>query len=376
MSRENSSQKLREAYQAMPENEKDDYDRYYDKLASEKTRITPWSFAAHHIISGNQVFGTVPEIVQLANSYDYDINHAGNCIFLVTKAETLAKEEIQKRASAYDAMAVTQMQWHVGGHSYTFGGDLARIRESIRRQTGKEPVGPLKNYADLLILELQEYLKRLRRHRVCRATKAQETLFRRNMQQIARRVKDKLEAFYFEQRPAASYPYYVSKEAFCYAFDLPRTVRIGVLRGSADNQRVEVRSCRATRFRETERAEGKNLDFHWKAEVADKAQPLSREDIVDILVYLGNARSFVVIGPHVPQMLLDAIGAGDENTRFLPQHEEGETLFDPSSIEDVVESHDGEILAWLRNQPERPYESPVQVAMQRLRALPEGADAI
>ena len=56
----------------------------------------------------------------------YDINGAANCIMLISKDREYrqkADDAVKKNISAYDAMSMTGIQWHLGGHSYTFAKD-------------------------------------------------------------------------------------------------------------------------------------------------------------------------------------------------------------------------------------------------------------
>jgi len=377
---ENSAQELRKAYEQFTDAEKDAHDRYYDDLLRRWSFLEQefgkrWSYAAHHIISGNQVFGTVPEIVQLAHFYAYDINNAHNCIFLVTKPEgRLAEEDVLKRATAYEAMGLTKMQWHVGGHAYKIDRDTDALRERIRKKAKQEPAaGPIQNYVQLVQAQLLALRDGLAAQPVCRKTDAQKQAFFAAMNDIAAATKAKLAAF--RESPEKSYPYYVSKEAFYYAFALPRAVRLGVLRGSEDGKRVTVTTCRATRFQATERdADGQALEFQWSPDVQEKRLPLSEADMRDIISCVGNAQSFVVIdGDALPDDLLDALEITEANACALTDDAPW-----PTKTPMMFLAYDDAILAWLRDQPEHAYESPRQVAVRRIRAWEsrKGGDVI
>ena len=377
---ENSAQELRKAYEQFTDAEKDAHDRYYDDFLRRWSFLEQefgkrWSYAAHHIISGNQVFGTVPEIVQLAHFYAYDINNAHNCIFLVTKPEgRLAEEDVLKRATAYEAMGLTKMQWHVGGHSYKLDRDTDALRERIRKKAKQDPApGPIQNYVQLVQAQLLALRDWLAEHPVCRKSDAQKQAFFSAMNDIAASTKVKLAAFC--ESPEKSYPYYVSKEAFYYAFALPRAVRLGVLRGSEDGKRVTVTTCRATRFQATERdADGQALEFQWSPDVQEKRLPLSEADMRDVIACVGNAQSFVVIdGDALPDDLLDALEITEANACTLTDDAPW-----PTKTPMMFLAYDDAILAWLRDQPEHPYESPRQVAVRRIRAWEsrKGSDAI
>ncbi len=143
-----------------------------------------WSYAAHHVISGNQVFKQVPKVTKIAQACGYDINCAENCIMLPSKSEGHGElTAIGKSASAFDVMSMTGMQWHVGGHSYKFSADEL---EEIKRRTGRG--NKVKSYAELLIEDLQKISNRIGDD-VCPA-KVISTL-----NNLSLRVKEKLASF-------------------------------------------------------------------------------------------------------------------------------------------------------------------------------------
>ena len=133
---DNKSQILAENYAAATkdESQRDDIDSLYYALRNRYgTRY--WSYAAHHIISGNQVFKQLTELVRLADFLHYDINNAKNCIYLASKEEGYgAVRKDQRNISAYDVMSVSKLQWHVGGHQYSFAKDeLPVLRHNIEK---------------------------------------------------------------------------------------------------------------------------------------------------------------------------------------------------------------------------------------------------
>ena len=99
--------------------QRDDIDAHYTAL-KEEYGTTYWSYAAHHIISGGQVFKQEPEIVRLADFLHYDINNAENCIFLISKGQGYGDEtKAERPISAYDAMGSARLKCHLGGNPYT-----------------------------------------------------------------------------------------------------------------------------------------------------------------------------------------------------------------------------------------------------------------
>ncbi|MGL5356208.1 MAG: AHH domain-containing protein [Cetobacterium sp.] len=112
---------------------------------NEKHENVKCRIAAHHIISGKQIFQSLTEIVKLTQGVGYDINCFQNGIYLPTNEKNFGYEEgdvvsdKDKIFSAYDAMSLLGKQWHVGGHSYKIDKDI--IEENIELKN-------FKNYAE------------------------------------------------------------------------------------------------------------------------------------------------------------------------------------------------------------------------------------
>ena len=223
--------KLRRNYESQSDDEKDDYDHYYEDIFDNFTEKY-WTDAAHHIISGNQVFKKCQAIVKLANFYNeeylsgntvykgYDINSAKNCIMLISKDVEYSKKldsKVEKNISAYDAMSTTGIQWHLGGHSYTFNKEeIPVLHQRIKLFTKKE-ARELKNYAELVEEELNKIQISMCKNKVCRATPRQNAAFVTRMNNLSAKIKKYLGDFRI--KPHRSYPYYVSQEAFSYTFN-------------------------------------------------------------------------------------------------------------------------------------------------------------
>ena len=238
---DNQSKLLAENYAAATQEEscRDDIDeQYYDLRKRYGTRY--WSYAAHHIISGNQVFKQLTELVRLADFLHYDINNAQNCIYLVSKeAGYGAIKKEQRNISAYDVMSLSKLQWHVGGHQYSFSKEeLPLLRQNVEKNC-RLANAEIRSYADLLQEEVADFTAQLRQEQRCwygADAKAQEALkerFCQGMNRISQRIRQKLGAF--QKHPSDSYPYYVSKEAYRYAFTLPKTGKLMIVRRSADD---------------------------------------------------------------------------------------------------------------------------------------------
>ena len=213
--------------------QRDDIDAHYTAL-KEEYGTTYWSYAAHHIISGGQVFKQEPEIVRLADFLHYDINNAENCIFLISKGQGYGDEtKAERPISAYDAMGRARLQWHLGGHQYTLPAEeLELIRQRIQKQTGQS-AADIQSYADLLRQDMADFKIWLRQHPCWYSQdetkqKALAAKFNKGMHRISRRIRRKLGDF--TEKPSSSYPYYVSKEAYRYTFTLPKTEKCIIVR--------------------------------------------------------------------------------------------------------------------------------------------------
>jgi len=167
-----------------------------------------WSHQAHHLVSVKQAFAKFPELVKVANACGYDINCARNCIMLPSYEEghgQLSKDG--KKASAYAVMALTGMQWHVSHHGYPIEDE--EVQRQVYKYLGRRV--KIKTYEELLTEKVRK-IKIPEDGVIC----PKEILNALN--KISDTVREKLAAF--KDNPKLSYPYYVSREAYAYAFKL------------------------------------------------------------------------------------------------------------------------------------------------------------
>ena len=371
---DNDSIKLRRNYENQSDEEKDDYDRYYEEVFSNFTEKY-WTDAAHHIISGNQVFKKCREIVRLANFYNeehlngntqykgYDINSARNCIMLISKDVEYSKKmdsSAKKNISAYDAMSTTGLQWHLGGHSYTFNKEeIPILHQRIKLFTKKE-ARELKNYAELVEAELNKMQISMSRNKVCRATPRQNAAFVTRMNNLSARIKKHLGAFRI--KPHRSYPYYVSLEAFRYTFALPRTGKIMLVRQGKDKNSLLMEKFRVKRFEETITDRTKNLEFSRICNESDIQNPrefvFNNEQIKkDCIYFCDNIEHFILIGSLNLNLLPFRIEAN--NILSLPEMDEMQS-------EQFLQKYDTEILVFLRNNAVT-YAAPAKKIKERLQ---------
>lgn len=192
---------------------KDTFDLYAGDCAAIATSLYGsymYSVAHHHLIPANQCFKGFAEIVKLANFYNYDINKAENGISLPTMNAGYDKQPFELRKKiAFQAMSALHRQWHKGGHKYS-----CKISAGIDSALSK----PFKHYKDAVDGELTSFSIKLSEELRCRAENydRQAADFTKTMDHICERIANKLRRF--EDAPQRSYPCFVSKLAFYYAF--------------------------------------------------------------------------------------------------------------------------------------------------------------
>lgn len=194
---------------------KDAFDLYAGECSAIATSLYGsymYSIAHHHLIPVNQCFKSFPEIVKLANYYNYNINKAENGIALPTMNVGYDKQTFDLRKEvAFNAMSKQGKQWHKGGHKYS-----CCISSNIDSILPK----PFYNYKTAVEEKiLIPYSNKLRDECKCRAAnyEQQSKEFESNMDNICAKIARYLRRF--EDEPQKSYPYYISKMAFYFAFN-------------------------------------------------------------------------------------------------------------------------------------------------------------
>lgn len=192
---------------------KDAFDLYAGECGDIATSLFGsymYSIAHHHIIPANQCFKPFPEIVKLANYYGYNINKAENGISLPTMNLGYDKQPFDLRKEiSFTAMDKLGKQWHKGGHKYS-----CKISADIDSVLPR----PFLHYKDAVDKELTSFSMMLNEELKCRADNydQQAAEFTKIMDRICERVAKKLRRF--EDNPRKSYPCYISKLAFYFAF--------------------------------------------------------------------------------------------------------------------------------------------------------------
>ena len=192
---------------------KDAFDLYAGECGDIATSLFGnymYSIAHHHIIPANQCFKAFPEIVKLANYYSYNINKAENGISLPTMNLGYDKQPFELRKEiSFTAMDKLGKQWHKGGHKYSC--KISIDVDSILPR-------PFLHYKDAVDNELTNFSILLSEELKCRAENYEQQAieFTKEMDRICERIAKKLRRF--EDNPRKSYPCYISKLAFYFAF--------------------------------------------------------------------------------------------------------------------------------------------------------------
>lgn len=350
----NDSMLLRKNYN------KDNANDAIDKYCTSQIEENPeYSYVAHHIISGNQVFKQFPEIVRLANFYGYDINNALNCILLVSKEDEYGNRK--KEVSAFDAMSNTGLQWHLGGHSYKFSkADLDNIRK-IEYLSQQKVTNGLKNYAQLLIEELQKIQDTLESNKVCRNTERQKGAFLRRLNKLSQKIKEKIGAFRNKRRD--SFPYYVSKVAFDFTFGLPRTGKVIVVR-PGNNGNISLEKYRVQRLIRDENNNSGDRNLYFKPIINTQSNQCEF-DLTDVK----DRKECILFCENITHFIFSS-----NDTRLkLPFSIDFKYIYymDDSNIsnEEFFKKYNNELLVWFRdNQPDG-YVAPKRMIKMRLKEV-------
>ena len=294
-----------------------EYEFVYEKC-KKKTANGDWSCAAHHLICGNQVFlakdDTVEgnllfgKLVKLALFAGYDINCAENGILLPTKymsglenegifgdTQEITKKEA-KRADGFDVMSLMGRQWHEGGHSYQISREDLRFFKdtdiSLKRniwQYQSTELFPI--YASLVKSMLRKLQSKYRRERCWKKRMDLKTDGITNREKLLQELNDISATIAgclkkFKNNPQESYPFYVSRLAVLYSYNLPRAAKLIVV------YRDDKQTLHAIRYR-VERYKKNNLKIVFKKQ---NTMTLSGSEAsnIDFVFFCENARHFLI----------------------------------------------------------------------------------
>ncbi len=246
----NVSKELDENYRNKYPMEYREYEEKNRRCNAESTEGN-WTKAAHHIISGMQIFSKHPYLVKLANFYGYDVNNADNCILLPTTSDFEGKVGVEKKANGYVAMSYMKRQWHVGGHAYTIDNSRQEKINAYLEKVSYRNVCYYRNYAEAVDHEvsiLEAKYKKISCR--CKNYEQKKKIFIDAMNRISKKVELKL--LEFEVNPKKSYPFFVSKAAIDYAFDVPRRKKFMII--CKRNGSATAVSFTATRYQKNDNA--------------------------------------------------------------------------------------------------------------------------
>ena len=177
-----------------------------------------YSIAHHHIIPVNQCFKQYPEIVKLANYFNYDINNALNGICLPTMNQGYDKQPLDLRLEiAFLAMEKLGKQWHKGGHSYRLD-SIEKISKEVDNLLILKSIKSYKSYKASVDEYLEQFRNKIVSEGKCFAKNydVEAKLFCDTMNHICLKIANKLRKF--ETDPKESHSFFVSKIAFYYAY--------------------------------------------------------------------------------------------------------------------------------------------------------------
>ncbi len=358
----NSSVTLKKNYDASKPHA-DKYDCYFDNTIEPLGNGKPnkWSYAAHHLISGNQVFKQNDELVRLARFCGYDINGYENCIMLVGYPEDYPDEERMKNVKAYEVMSEGRVQWHVGGHSYKF---TEEEKTEICKQIGirnKIKLNPadIKTYAELVQEEIEKLQARLvakKNHQaVCYADEKAKHQLCVKLNRISQKIKEKVAAFREVGKPHHSFPFFVSKEAYRYTYALPRTGKvITVLK---DGTRLLLSMFRLEHFTEAIAEKDKSLLVKPKNSVVIDMSKESWQ--LECISFCDNVTFFVYLDDTPREILPFSVDCDHQFPAEIQATGKDGQKF--------LEEHDTEVLVWLRDNPQYGYASPSSMVKSRVK---------
>lgn len=320
---------------------------------------TVFHFQAHHLISGKQVFKELPagsgsqekykneNILRMSHVCDYDVNRAQNCIMLVSdqdddedkgpelkrKQDEKSAKESQKALNAFEAMQAGKLQWHVGNHSYKFDADaLKKLKARIEFYKKKKARESVPIYADELESELLKINQRIKTQVKTHRKPICPRDFIDRMDKLSAKIREYLEAF--EDGYHLSYPYYVSKRAYNFAFQLPQTFKAMTIQRKSDG--ILAKKFRISR--KVKQVEGKdNITVENFAEKTFP-EPLNRQEFIG---FCDNLEYFIFFGQTGPATLPFFI-APAQVSKVSPGNEDAAPY---------VRNHAYDLIVWIMANP-------------------------
>lgn len=318
-----------------------------------------WRIAAHHIISGNQVLlmkdssGNVVygDIVKLANYFKYNVNNSINCIMLPTNESNFGeKEPLGKIANAYEVMYLMGRQWHVGGHKYSLSKDtLNNLKDFYDKNPEQYPVPGnsafFSNYQTAMKEEMDKLQAGIREQCWKKNYEHKREKFISKLNKVSKNVEEKLLAF--KENPRKSFPFFVSKVAVEYAYNIPATSKIVVLYN--DKSGISAKKYRVERYMKNEL----RIIFNEKG-------VMKISDDADFIRFCDNVMYFLIdsmISYNIPFK-------PDETDDFAVKNIE----VNENDIDALLQRHCNEVMAFIQ-QNSKNFQPIAKIVSHRLNAL-------
>ena len=208
----------------------------------------------------------------------------------------------------------------------------------------------MSDYNQKLMDELNKIQYALEQHKVCRDTPQQKAAICKRLNNLSQKIKNKLGAFRNKHRD--SFPYYVSKDAFDFTFNLPRTEKLIIVRPVGN-------ALKLTRYRLERYIKNENERVVLKP-ILDKNNTnelIYRSNIEECICFCQNIRHFV----YLPNVLKSNI-----RMPFKPEyiHYPHYSFSDDIALLNYRENH---LMVWLRdNQPDE-YIAPLKLIKLRMK---------
>lgn len=307
-----------------------------------------WTYAAHHIISGKQIFAKHPYLVKLANYYQYDINIAQNCILLPSIHSFDGKTGVVKQANGYVAMDLMKMQWHVGSHDYSLDNDTIRAIYQYIKKNEHCQVIFYKNYMEAVEHEINILESKYLRS-TCRKSNYREKRIRfiNNMNNISKKIGNKIRAF--EATYKHSYPYYVSKESCMFAFNVPNKKKFIIIYRQEKYKKISFVAVKMT----VTRYKKDDYQIFFSAN-----NPFAITDAESFIRFAENFKYFLILTPEYVLPWKD-----DRAREYI--------LYDTMDCNDIsvyCDEHKQKIISFIeaRDGGEMYYESATKIVRQRM----------
>ncbi len=369
----NDRSALKRAYEC-----RDEYDKHYEEMRI----IYPYyNYPAHHIIPATETLERIKPLAKLANFYGYDANNTFNCIFLVSKYEGYGEHSNDvKHGSAYDAMSVTGMQWHLSGHGrndyFNFSKEeLEEIQKNIQSyerdknfSIGINFEGTIMTYSGIVRRRLTELMQAISRRRKCLDKEEYKAFLLKSLNELSKDVRQYLTGFLQDRRK--SYPYYVSAEAYRFAFGIPETTKfIAIL--PCESGKITLQRFRARHGKADIKAKRHLTINPIRGESARSFDVSLRGERLECIEYCGNIKCFVLfpfancnLPFYIPSSKILPLAEIAKEQGFFMELEWEEGDCDPLLW---LMRMDNVLLGWLRENAGNHDESRIKVIEQRIR---------